>query len=180
PVPGRAARFADAAPAPAGILQPPPTCESAAAQPAWPFYPLIPAGASTRCAARSPLCSAPRARRAPRGGAAARFVWPTRSAKCDSGFSGRTARENSPRGFCLRRCSNPSARRARSGNQRKTALPPLGDKKADPALYIREKGAEEYQQRLKEAPSYVDYLISRARQMDLSTGEGKSRAEAQE
>src|SRR5437588_1386175 len=56
------------------------------------------------------------------------------------------------------------------------ALPPLGDKKADPDLYIREKGAEEYQQRLKEAPSYVDYLISRARQMDLSTGEGKSRA----
>ena len=56
------------------------------------------------------------------------------------------------------------------------ALPPIGDKKADPDLYIREKGAEEYQKRLKEAPSYVDYLISRARQMDLSTGEGKSRA----
>jgi DNA primase len=62
------------------------------------------------------------------------------------------------------------------------ALPPVGDlpgqpgKKADPDLYIREKGAEEYQKRLKEAPSYVDYLITRARQMDLSTGEGKSRA----
>ena len=56
------------------------------------------------------------------------------------------------------------------------ALPPVGDKKADPDLYIREKGAEEYQKRLKEAPSYVDYLISRARQMDLSTGEAKSRA----
>src|SRR6516162_7282874 len=55
-------------------------------------------------------------------------------------------------------------------------LPPVGDKKADPDLYIREKGAEEYQKRLKEAPSYVDYLISRARQMDLSTGEAKSRA----
>ncbi len=63
------------------------------------------------------------------------------------------------------------------------ALPPVGDlsagqagKKADPDLYIREKGAEEYQKRLKEAPSYVDYLIARARQMDLSTGEAKSRA----
>src|SRR5437660_4282173 len=55
-------------------------------------------------------------------------------------------------------------------------LPPVGDKKADPDLYIREKGAEEYQKRLKEAPSYVDYLIARARQMDLSTGEAKSRA----
>src|SRR5439155_20729704 len=55
-------------------------------------------------------------------------------------------------------------------------LPPVGDKKADPDLYIREKGAEEYQRRLKEAPSYVDYLIARAGQMDLSTGEGKSRA----
>jgi DNA primase len=56
------------------------------------------------------------------------------------------------------------------------ALPSVGDKKADPDLYIRERGAEEYQKRLKEAPSYVDYLIARARQMDLSTGEAKSRA----
>jgi len=56
------------------------------------------------------------------------------------------------------------------------ALPPLGDKKVDPDLYIREKGAEEYQKRLKEAPSFVDYLIARARHMDLSTGEAKSRA----
>src|SRR5947207_5631408 len=55
-------------------------------------------------------------------------------------------------------------------------LPPVGDKKADPDLYIREKGAEEYQKRLKEAPSYVDYLIARARQMDLSSGEAKTRA----
>ncbi len=55
-------------------------------------------------------------------------------------------------------------------------LPPIGDKKADPDLYIREKGADEYQKRLREAPSYVDYLIARARQMDLSTGEAKSRA----
>src|ERR1700756_5357063 len=55
-------------------------------------------------------------------------------------------------------------------------LPPVGNKKADPDLYIREKGAEEYEKRLKEAPPYVDYLIARARQMDLTTGEGKQRA----
>src|SRR5271165_2200442 len=56
------------------------------------------------------------------------------------------------------------------------ALPPVGDKKADPDLFIREKGAESYIKLLKEAPPYVDYLIARARQMDLSTGEGKQRA----
>jgi DNA primase len=56
------------------------------------------------------------------------------------------------------------------------ALPPVGDKKADPDLYIRERGVEEYLKLLKEAPSYVDYLIARAHQMDLSTGEAKSRA----
>src|ERR1700675_4950160 len=56
------------------------------------------------------------------------------------------------------------------------ALPPVGDKKADPDLFIREKGAEEYTKLLKEAPPYVDYLIARARKMDLTTGEGKKRA----
>ena len=56
------------------------------------------------------------------------------------------------------------------------ALPPVGNKKADPDLFIREKGAEEYLRLLKEAPPYVDYLIARARQMDLTTGEGKLRA----
>jgi DNA primase len=56
------------------------------------------------------------------------------------------------------------------------ALPAIGDKKADPDLFIREKGADAYQKQLKEAPPYVDYLISRARQMDLTTGEGKLRA----
>lgn len=56
------------------------------------------------------------------------------------------------------------------------ALPPVGNKKADPDFFIREKGAEEYRKLLKEAPSYVDYLIARARQMDLTTGEGKLRA----
>jgi DNA primase len=56
------------------------------------------------------------------------------------------------------------------------ALPPIGDKKADPDLFIREKGADAYSKALKDSPPYVDYLISRARQMDLSTGEGKLRA----
>ena len=56
------------------------------------------------------------------------------------------------------------------------ALPPIGDRKADPDLFIREMGKEEYAKVLKEAPPYVDYLIARARQMDLTTGEGKLRA----
>src|SRR3989449_949956 len=56
------------------------------------------------------------------------------------------------------------------------ALPPVGNKKADPDLFIREMGAEAYLKLLKEAPPYVDYLISRARQMDLTTAEGKLRA----
>jgi len=56
------------------------------------------------------------------------------------------------------------------------ALPPVGDKKADPDLFIREKGVEEYTKLLKESPPYVDYLIARARKMDLTTGEGKRRA----
>src|SRR5882724_5926814 len=51
------------------------------------------------------------------------------------------------------------------------ALPPIGDKKADPDLYIREKGADEYLKQVREAPPYVDYLITRARQMDLTSGE---------
>jgi DNA primase len=56
------------------------------------------------------------------------------------------------------------------------ALPPVGDKKADPDLFIRERGVEEYTKLLREAPPYVDYLIARARKMDLTTGEGKRRA----
>jgi DNA primase len=48
--------------------------------------------------------------------------------------------------------------------------------KADPDKFIREQGADAYIKLLKEAPPYVDYLISRARQMDLTTGEGKLRA----
>ena len=56
------------------------------------------------------------------------------------------------------------------------ALPPVGNKKADPDLFIREMGADAYLKLLKEAPPYVDYLIARARHMDLTTGEGKLRA----
>lgn len=48
--------------------------------------------------------------------------------------------------------------------------------KADPDKFIRTQGADAYVKLLKEAPPYVDYLIARARQMDLSTGEGKVRA----
>jgi DNA primase len=56
------------------------------------------------------------------------------------------------------------------------ALPAIGDKKADPDLFIREKGSDTYIKALKDAPPYVDYLIDRARRMDLTTGEGKLRA----
>lgn len=56
------------------------------------------------------------------------------------------------------------------------ALPAIGDKKADPDLFIREKGADAYIKALKDSPPYVDYLIARARRMDLTTGEGKLRA----
>jgi DNA primase len=48
--------------------------------------------------------------------------------------------------------------------------------KADPDKFIREQGADAYIKVLKEAPPYVDYLIARAKQMDLTTGEGKRRA----
>jgi len=46
----------------------------------------------------------------------------------------------------------------------------------DPDSFIRSEGAAAYTKLLKEAPPYVDYLISRARQMDMSTAEGKLRA----
>ena len=52
-----------------------------------------------------------------------------------------------------------------------------GEEKApDPDLFVRTRGAEAYQKVLGEAPPYVDYLIARARQMDLSSAEGKLRA----
>jgi DNA primase len=48
--------------------------------------------------------------------------------------------------------------------------------KADPDKFIREQGVDAYKKVLKEAPPYVDYLIARARQMDMTTAEGKLRA----
>src|ERR1700747_514310 len=48
--------------------------------------------------------------------------------------------------------------------------------KADPDKFIREQGVDAYMKLLKESPPYVDYLIARARRMDLTTGEGKRQA----
>jgi DNA primase len=48
--------------------------------------------------------------------------------------------------------------------------------KADPDKFIREQGKDAYIKLLKESPPYVDYLIARARRMDLTTGEGKRSA----
>ena len=48
--------------------------------------------------------------------------------------------------------------------------------KADPDKFIREQGADAYMKLLKESPPYVDYLIARVRQMDMTTAEGKLRA----
>jgi DNA primase len=46
----------------------------------------------------------------------------------------------------------------------------------DPDSFIRAEGAAAYTKLLNEAPPYVDYLIARARKMDLTTAEGKLRA----
>src|ERR1700724_1977358 len=46
----------------------------------------------------------------------------------------------------------------------------------DPDSFIQSEGAAAYTKLLNEAPPYVDYLISRARKMDMSSGEGKLRA----
>ena len=48
--------------------------------------------------------------------------------------------------------------------------------KADPDKFIREQGADAYMKLVKESPPYVDYLIARARQMDMTTAEGKRQA----
>ncbi len=48
--------------------------------------------------------------------------------------------------------------------------------KADPDKFIREQGKDAYIKLLKESPPYVDYLIARARRMDLTTVEGKRNA----
>lgn len=44
---------------------------------------------------------------------------------------------------------------------------------ADPDKFIKEQGAEQYAVRLREAPSYFDYLIARARAMPRTTPEQK-------
>src|SRR5260370_1816741 len=46
----------------------------------------------------------------------------------------------------------------------------------DPDSFIRAEGAVAYTKLLNEAPPYVDYLISRAAKMDLTSAEGKLRA----
>jgi DNA primase len=56
------------------------------------------------------------------------------------------------------------------------ALPAGEGQAADPDLFIRTRGPEEYKRLLSEAPAYLDYLIGRARRMDLTTAEGKLRA----
>nr|HEV7955080.1 DNA primase [Candidatus Acidoferrales bacterium] len=53
------------------------------------------------------------------------------------------------------------------------ALPSIDGKPADPDTYIQKKGAAEYRKLLENAPPFLDYLISRARQMDLTTAQGK-------
>jgi DNA primase len=47
---------------------------------------------------------------------------------------------------------------------------------ADPDAFIRRHGAQTYKEALAAAPPYLDYLIGRARQMDLSSVEGKVKA----
>jgi len=56
------------------------------------------------------------------------------------------------------------------------SLPSVGDKKADPDLYIREKGKDAYEKQLREALPYINYLANRTRNMDLTTAEGKLKA----
>ena len=46
----------------------------------------------------------------------------------------------------------------------------------DPDTFIRSEGAEGYRKLLTAAPSYLDYLIDRARRMGLATAEEKMRA----
>jgi DNA primase len=55
-------------------------------------------------------------------------------------------------------------------------LPAIGDKKADPDLFIREKGADAYMAQLKNAHPYILYLADRIRAADLVTAGGKVKA----
>ena len=44
---------------------------------------------------------------------------------------------------------------------------------ADPDKFIQQQGVEVYKKLLQQAPSYLDYLVARARKMDRSTAAGK-------
>jgi DNA primase len=44
---------------------------------------------------------------------------------------------------------------------------------ADPDKFLREQGADAYKKLLEQSPPYLDYLIGRARRMDLATASGK-------
>jgi len=56
------------------------------------------------------------------------------------------------------------------------ALPAVEGKPADPDTFIQKKGAEAYRDLLAKASPFLDYLIARARQMDLTSAQGKLRA----
>jgi len=56
------------------------------------------------------------------------------------------------------------------------ALPAVDGKPADPDSYIQKKGAASYSDLLQKAPPFLDYLINRARQMDLTSAQSKLRA----
>src|SRR5580704_12565044 len=45
--------------------------------------------------------------------------------------------------------------------------------KADPDKFLKEQGVDAYRNLLAQSPAYLDYLISRARQMDRTTAAGK-------
>ena len=44
---------------------------------------------------------------------------------------------------------------------------------ADPDKFLKENGTESYRKLLEQSPAYLDYLITRARKMDRTTGNGK-------
>lgn len=52
-------------------------------------------------------------------------------------------------------------------------LPKNAGTAVDPDAFIRSEGPENYRSLLDKAPAYLDYLIERARQMNLSTPEGR-------
>jgi DNA primase len=55
-------------------------------------------------------------------------------------------------------------------------LPATAGAKSDPDQFVRQASAAAYRELLVKAPLYLDYLISRARQMDIGSIEGKLRA----